>query len=172
MVLFSAFDVSGNSSSMGILDENLKKKAFFKKVFLNLYIWGHVVKSSVDACFINQMVMSYLHFPYKTICDWTGEMLSLPTVGSLAAGGVALLLLVSSLIRAEYVTLVLFNLVLIKGLQNCSSLFLYQLAGTLVFAAFEQNWNFLPCFPLILNLQSTSSIFIPRVLHLAFSTTK
>lgn len=69
MVLFSAFDVSGNSSSMGILDENLKKKAFLKKVFLNLYIWGHVVKSSVDACFINQMVMSYLHFPYKTICD-------------------------------------------------------------------------------------------------------
>lgn len=67
MVLFSTSDVSGNSSSMGILDENLKG---FKKteVFLNVYIWGHVVKSSLDAGFINQMVTSYLHFPYKTIC--------------------------------------------------------------------------------------------------------
>jgi len=52
---------------LAILDENLKvlKK---KKVFLNAYIWGHAIKSSLDVCFINQMVMSYLHFSYKTIC--------------------------------------------------------------------------------------------------------
>lgn len=54
-------------------------------------------------------------------------------------------------IRAEYLTLVLFNLPLIRVLQKFSWLSC-AVAGTLDFPAFRQNWDFLPCLPLMLNL--------------------
>lgn len=57
----------------------------------------------------------------------------------------------SPLIRAEYVTLVLLNLALIRGLQKCSWLS-HAVAGTLDFPAFRQNWDFLPRLPLMPNL--------------------
>lgn len=57
----------------------------------------------------------------------------------------------SPLIRAEYVTLVLFNLALIRGLQKCTWLS-HAVAGTLDSASFRQNWDFLPCLPLMLDL--------------------
>lgn len=52
---------------MGILDKDLREIIYIY-VFLNVYIWGHADKSSLDVHFINQMAMSYLHLPYKNIC--------------------------------------------------------------------------------------------------------
>lgn len=67
--------------SMGILSpgafsrKNLKhwgKKCIFKCLHM-----GTCSEMYQRCFFINQMVTSYLHFPYKTICAGSGEMLQL-----------------------------------------------------------------------------------------------
>lgn len=138
--------------SMGIPSPWIFSRKIFKhwgekSVFLNVYMWGHVVKCSRDAFLLTRWWLLIYISPIKPSVLEQGRCSS----WEFGCRGWICYIQFSPLIRAEYVTLVLFNLALIRGLPKCSWLS-HAVAGTLDFPAFRQNWDFLPCLSLMLNL--------------------